>query len=107
MDKTNIINVYKFATPNGTKSFFYSVKREKLSYKYYILSEESGFPQISRIKNAISILQNNNIELEPVTKDDPDYNTFITSLALAINTSIPTLSSPSPRKQLTPNRIQK
>lgn len=95
-----IINIYKFRTKNGQESYIYSLKEndDYLKYDYYLLSEnEYGELEIKPSANTINLLQNNEINLTPIKKNNPEYEVFIQKL-------LATLQKEEQKKEVLPRR---
>lgn len=79
----NILNVYEFQSENNTKSYIYSLKKDKydLSFKYYILTKDDNLEStIYESSNTLDRLQTNNIKLIPIEKDSTNYQEFLVEL---------------------------
>lgn len=83
-----IVNVYELKSEFEKESYIYSLKKKEdyLGFNYYILmKDENNEITIIETENPLKILQNNDVNLIPITKDNPKYQIFLSELLLGLN----------------------
>lgn len=83
-----IENVFTFQNQQGEETYIYSLKKEndKLGYDYYLLfKDNNNHFTIYESVNTIKLLQINNIQLIPITKNNPKYIIFLSELFTALD----------------------
>lgn len=83
-----ISNVYEFESEPNKISYIYSLKQNKdyLGFNYYILTkDENSEPIICEAGNTLEILQTNNANLIPITKNSTRYKKFLLELTKGLN----------------------
>ena len=82
-----IVNVFELKTEEAEKrSYIYSIKDQDdyLGFDYYILTKnENNEPTIIETEDPLNLLNNNNVNLVPISQDNPKYQEFILELSIA------------------------
>lgn len=84
-----ILNIYEFKSNTSKQSYIYSVKKDNLGYKNYILTKNANNEKvIYEADDTLNILQSNNIELTKIQEDNPKYKEFLSELSSVLNKNI-------------------
>lgn len=82
----NVVNIYKFFSPNYDSAFLYSIRSTNplFPYSYFLLSSWNSISEIKRIPNAIEFLQDKEGNLKEISNEDTEYDEFTSLFAKAV-----------------------